>query len=139
MDMRLALGQHPAQINQVQTVIQVGVVGNPAPTSFADQVSVLPQDAPQNPLGPMPFLATRGATLPALDDTVIVVYDENRTPYALPISGVYTTPATIDLAPVTAPAAPAVGFTLYVDAADGGLKAISSTGTVTTVATPEGV
>ena len=40
------------------------------------------------------------------------------------------------LIPVTAPSAPASGFTLYVDTADSKLKAISSGGTVTTLALP---
>jgi hypothetical protein len=38
--------------------------------------------------------------------------------------------------PVTAPAAPASGYTLYVDVADNKLKAIASTGTITTLALP---
>lgn len=40
----------------------------------------------------------------------------------------------IYLPPVTAPAAPSVGFILYVDEADGDLKAVSADNTVTTLA-----
>jgi hypothetical protein len=40
------------------------------------------------------------------------------------------------LAPVAAPSSPSTGFYLYVDQADGKLKAKSSGGTVTTIANP---
>ena len=47
-----------------------------------------------------------------------------------------TTAHSLKLPPITAPANPASGFVLYVDTADGKLKAKASTGTVTTLASP---
>lgn len=44
--------------------------------------------------------------------------------------------AQIQLVPVTAPAAPASGFIIYVDSATGDLRAVSSLGTRTTLALP---
>lgn len=79
----------PQANSQLTRVIVIGTIANPAPTSLTDQVRVLPQDAPSNPIGPMVFAPTQGVTLPAPGAACVVIYDENSTPYCIWFEGAY--------------------------------------------------
>lgn len=95
-----AVGSH-ALSNQLKRDGVLGTILTP-PGSLAGQVTVVTADAPMNPLGPMDWVKSQGATLPAAGAGCVVLYAEGpfgRTPYCVWFDGAYS-----PIAPVTAAA-----------------------------------